>query len=114
MTAPIRLPEIGAGQATLSVSCWLVDTGELVDLGDRVVELVTASSTFDVPAPVAGRLSRIDKPLDAAYWRDHLRHSVLFADSVQHCYDGGSRIFLEVGPNPVLLVVGVGVAADTR
>ena len=58
MTAPIRLPEIGAGQATLSVSCWLVDTGE-------VVELVTASSTFDVPAPVAGRLSRIDKPLDA-------------------------------------------------
>ena len=65
MTAPIRLPEIGAGQAALSVSCWLVDTGELVDLGDRVVELVTASSTFDVPAPVAGRLSRIDKPLDA-------------------------------------------------
>ena len=40
MTAPIRLPEIGAGQAPLSVSCWLVDTGELVDLGDRVVELV--------------------------------------------------------------------------
>ena len=65
MTAPIRLPEIGAGQAALSVSCWLVDTGDLVDLGDRVVELVTASSTFDVPAPVAGRLSLIDKPLDA-------------------------------------------------
>ena len=64
MTAPIRLPEIGAGQAPLSVSCWLVDTGDLVDRGDRVVELVTASSTFDVPAPVAGRLSRIDKPLD--------------------------------------------------
>ena len=64
MTAPIRLPEIGAGQAPLSVSCWLVDTGDLVDRGDRVVELVPASSTFDVPAPVAGRLSRIDKPLD--------------------------------------------------
>ena len=64
MTAPIRLPEIGAGQAVLSVSCWLVDTGDLVDRGDRVVELVTASSTFDVPAPVAGRLARIDKPLD--------------------------------------------------
>ena len=64
MTAPIRLPEIGAGQAPLSVSCWLVDTGDLVDRGERVVERGTASSTFDVPAPVAGGLSRIDKPLD--------------------------------------------------
>ena len=53
-----------------------------------------------------------DKPLDAAYWRDHLRHSVLFADSVQHCYDGGSRIFLEVGPNPVLLGMARRVVPD--
>jgi len=66
MSSPIRLPEIGAGNASLSVSCWLVDTGDLLDQGDRVVELVTAGSTFDVSAPVAGRLSRIDKPLDTA------------------------------------------------
>ena len=64
MGSPIRLPEIGAGHASLSVSCWLVDIGELVDRGDRVVELVTAGSTFDVSAPLAGRLTRIDKPLD--------------------------------------------------
>ena len=66
MSSPIRLPEIGAGNASLSVSCWLVDTGDLLDQGDRVVELVTAGSTFDVSAPVAGRLARIDKPLDTA------------------------------------------------
>ena len=64
MGSPIRLPEIGAGHAPLTVSCWLVETGELVDQGDRVVELVTAGSTFDVAAPLAGRLTRIDKPLD--------------------------------------------------
>ena len=64
MGAPIRLPEIGAGHASLTVSCWLVDIGELVDRGDRVVELVTAGSTFDVSAPLSGRLTRIDKPLD--------------------------------------------------
>jgi pyruvate/2-oxoglutarate dehydrogenase complex dihydrolipoamide acyltransferase (E2) component len=29
-----------------------------------VVELVTAGSTFDVSAPLSGRLTRIDKPLD--------------------------------------------------
>ena len=28
------------------------------------MELVTFGSTFDVPAPVTGRLCRIDKPLD--------------------------------------------------
>ena len=64
MGAPIRLPEIGAGHDSLTVSCWLVDIGELVDRGDRVVELVTAGSTFDVSAPLSGRLTRIDKPLD--------------------------------------------------
>lgn len=66
MSSPIRLPEIGAGDAALSVSCWLVDTGDLLGQGDRVVELVTAGSTFDVAAPVTGRLSRIDKPMDSA------------------------------------------------
>ena len=66
MGSPIRLPEIGAGNSSLSVSCWLVNTGDFLDQGDRVVELVTAGSTFDVSAPVAGRLARIDKPLDTA------------------------------------------------
>ncbi|MBQ18609.1 MAG: biotin attachment protein [Planctomycetaceae bacterium] len=65
MATPIRLPQIGAGSAELSVSCWLVDIGELVDKGDRVIELLTAGMTFDVSAPVSGRLSRVDKPLDS-------------------------------------------------
>tara|TARA_B100000029_G_scaffold354245_1_gene347030 strand:- start:365 stop:610 length:246 start_codon:yes stop_codon:yes gene_type:complete len=63
MGSPIRLPEIGA-TAPLAISCWLVDTGEWVERGDRVVELVTPGSTFDVAAPMAGRLSRIDTPMD--------------------------------------------------
>jgi len=64
MNSPIRLPEVGAGAAPLSVSCWLADTGDFLDRGDPVVELVTFGSTFDVSAPVTGRLCRIDKPLD--------------------------------------------------
>ncbi|MFP6768407.1 MAG: biotin/lipoyl-containing protein [Planctomycetaceae bacterium] len=65
MATPIRLPQVGAGSAELSVSCWLVDIGELVDKGDRVIELLTAGMTFDVSAPVSGRLTRVDKPLDS-------------------------------------------------
>jgi len=66
MPTPIRMPDVAADAASLRVSCWLVDMGDRVEPGDRVVELLTAGMTFDVSAPVAGRLTRINKPLDAA------------------------------------------------
>ena len=62
---PIVLPELDAGGEPPSVSCWLVETGESVEFGDRVVEVLIQGITFDVSAPVAGTLTRIDKPLDA-------------------------------------------------
>ena len=65
METPIRLPVLGSGQSDLSVSCWLIDTGDEVAAGDRVVELLTAGMTFDVSAPICGRLTRIEKPFDS-------------------------------------------------
>lgn len=61
----IRLPELGTGE-TVRVSCWLVEPGDPVDQGDRVVEVLVPGMTFDVPAPVDGVLTRIDKPPDTA------------------------------------------------
>jgi len=54
MQAEIRLPELGAGPAVLSV--WFADAGECVFEGDRLVEVLVAGATFDVPAPATGRL----------------------------------------------------------
>ncbi len=40
--------------------------------------------------------------LDAEYWRRNVRDPVQFALAVLAAYEGGGRVFLEVGPHPVL------------
>jgi len=54
MQAPILLPELGTAPVVLSV--WFADPGEFVYEGDRLVEVLVAGATFDVPAPATGRL----------------------------------------------------------
>ncbi|WP_120007092.1 type I polyketide synthase [Teichococcus vastitatis] len=40
--------------------------------------------------------------LDAAYWWHNLRDPVRFQDAVQAAVDAGARLFIEIGPHPVL------------
>ena len=40
------------------------------------------------------------------YWRRHIRETVQYAASMQTLADAGCRLFLEIGPNPVLLGLG--------
>jgi pyruvate/2-oxoglutarate dehydrogenase complex dihydrolipoamide acyltransferase (E2) component len=54
MQAEVTLPELGAGLVVLSV--WFAEPGELVYEGDRLVEVLVEGATFDVSAPVTGRL----------------------------------------------------------
>jgi pyruvate/2-oxoglutarate dehydrogenase complex dihydrolipoamide acyltransferase (E2) component len=53
MSTPVVLPELG-GAAT--VSLWFVAVGERVLAGDRLLEVLLPGATFDVAAPVSGRL----------------------------------------------------------
>ncbi|MGW4027042.1 acyltransferase domain-containing protein, partial [Streptomyces sp. NPDC005009] len=39
---------------------------------------------------------------DAAYWSDNLRRVVRFADAVRAAAEDGHRLFVEIGPHPVL------------
>ncbi|MGW5312199.1 SDR family NAD(P)-dependent oxidoreductase [Nocardia thailandica] len=39
---------------------------------------------------------------DAAYWCDNVRRPVRFADAIRGLIGAGQRVFLEVGPHPVL------------
>ena len=68
MSQAIVLPDLGAGadESNVRISAWLAEPGEMILQGDRIVELLIPGMTFDVPAPVSGRLTRIDKFLDAA------------------------------------------------
>jgi myxalamid-type polyketide synthase MxaB len=47
-----------------------------------------------------------DEPLDAAYWRDHLRNCVEFEKSIVTAAADGIHAFVEVGPTASLLGMG--------
>ena len=53
--ADVILPDLGA--APLVLSAWFADPGDEVFEGDRLVEVLAAGATFDVPAPATGRLA---------------------------------------------------------
>ncbi|MFC4170272.1 type I polyketide synthase, partial [Teichococcus aestuarii] len=62
-------------------------------------------------APGAGRIGFLSSvtgtklpgaALDAEYWWQNLRAPVRFQAAVQAAVDAGARLFLEIGPNPVL------------
>jgi pyruvate/2-oxoglutarate dehydrogenase complex dihydrolipoamide acyltransferase (E2) component len=65
MLVPILLPELGVRDGSVRISCWLVDLGDRVEAGDRIVEVLVPGITYDVQAPAAGVLARIDKPLES-------------------------------------------------
>jgi acyl transferase domain-containing protein/SAM-dependent methyltransferase/acyl carrier protein len=44
--------------------------------------------------------------LDAAYWRYNLRHTVRFSEAMRAVYEQGYRMFLEIGPSPILVSMG--------
>ncbi len=44
--------------------------------------------------------------LDAAYWRHNLRYTVRYSEAMQKLYDLGYRVFVEIGPAPILVVMG--------
>ncbi len=58
MITELRVPKLGSDPAEpIAVSVWFADEGDEVFEGDGLVELLIGSITFDVPAPVDGRLS---------------------------------------------------------
>ncbi|HZY90917.1 MAG TPA: biotin/lipoyl-containing protein [Gemmataceae bacterium] len=54
MRTPVQLPDLGASAVRLSL--WFAEAGDLVFEGDRLVEVLTDGATFDVAAPITGRL----------------------------------------------------------
>jgi len=50
----------------------------------------------------------------ADYWREHSRRPVRFAESLETLHAAGYRHFLEIGPHPVLSMLGQGCLADPQ
>lgn len=61
---------------------------------------------------VSGRRIDADEIMRPAYWRRHLREPVRFWDSVTSLTRTGCRIFIEIGPRPVLAGMARLIAAS--
>ena len=74
-------------------------------------ESLAAGITYGPPripvvSNVTGRLATNGEPTNAAYWRRHVRQPVRFMDGMRCLDDQGYRLFIEVGPKPILLGMG--------
>jgi len=83
MRTAIVLHDPGIGEQKVEISGWLVEVGDEVIEGDRVLECVTRGATFDVQAPLSGKLIRVTtpvgtqvKPMDILGWLEtgHINH----------------------------------------
>lgn len=69
----------------------------------------TVAGGFALQPPRIPLVSNLSGAIDsragssAEYWRRHVREPVAFEASVRHLVDDGFRVFLEIGPRPVLL-----------
>ncbi len=52
----VKLPELGENITSANISFWHVEEGDVVKENDDLLEVVTEKATFNVPAPVGGKL----------------------------------------------------------
>ena len=71
-------------------------------------------ATLDLVLNGTGKLLDDAHPLDAKYWRRHIRGTVRFADSIRALAERGITTFLEVGPAPVLIGMARECLADSE
>ncbi|MBM4053563.1 MAG: biotin/lipoyl-binding protein [Planctomycetes bacterium] len=59
MKVEVELPEIDGNGDEATVSFWYVEEDEEVEEGEDLVEMITDKTTFNIHAPVTGRLVEI-------------------------------------------------------
>jgi acyl transferase domain-containing protein/acyl carrier protein len=76
-------------------------------------EHAAAKVSFEAPrlrlvSNLTGQVTSAAQMAQPAYWRSQIRETVQYAASMQTLADAGCTVFLEIGPNPVLLGLGRG------
>lgn len=67
---------------------------------------------FPIYANLTGHEAKGDDLVSAAYWRRHIRSTVQCAPAFESMTDAGLRVFLEIGPSPVLSELGPRFGVD--
>jgi len=80
----------------------------------------TVAARYEYSAPRIDMISNLSGAIAGAevacdsYWMRHLREPVRFADGMQALAATGCRTFVEIGPNPNLLAMGMGAVQRLR
>ncbi|MCA9969272.1 MAG: type I polyketide synthase [Anaerolineales bacterium] len=79
----------------------------MLDAFAEVAATVTyAEPRIPLVSDVTGRVAAPGALTQPAYWRQHVRAAVRFADAVQTLHAEGCTHFLEIGPSPTLIGMG--------
>lgn len=74
----------------------------LEEFGRICAEVTYQRPKLGLISNVTGRLAG-DEVCTPEYWRDHVRQPVAFVAGVEALVNDGARLFLEIGPKPVLV-----------
>jgi len=84
--------------------------GALDDMARAAADIPALREAVPVAWNLTGGAALPGGAPDAEYWRRHLREPVRFADGMSRLRAEGHRVFLEIGPHPVLAALA---ARDT-
>ena len=65
MSTPVTMPQLGESVTEGTVTRWLKQVGETVDMDEPLLEVSTDKVDTEIPSPVAGVLHSIEAPDDA-------------------------------------------------
>ncbi|MFF2801421.1 type I polyketide synthase [Streptomyces sp. NPDC058051] len=74
----------------------------LAEFGEIAARLTYREPSIPIVSDVTGQLAVEGQLTDAAYWVEHVRRPVRFADGVRAARDAGASVFVEAGPDGVL------------
>ena len=100
----------GRGHRTTKLSASAAFHSPLLD--PMLADLANAASAIPMRAPRIPIVSNLhgraanEAFVTPSYWADHARQPVRFHDGLRSLVEGGYRIFLEIGPAPVLAGLG--------
>ncbi|MBD0336592.1 MAG: SDR family NAD(P)-dependent oxidoreductase, partial [Cyanobacteria bacterium Co-bin13] len=111
----IQLRERGIGSRTLDVShafhSPLMDP--VLNLFEHTARRIPCQpAQIPLVSNLTGQLLAAEEVLDGAYWRRQAREPVRFGDAIATLHHAGYRVFLEIGPQPILSAMGKRCIAD--
>jgi pyruvate dehydrogenase E2 component (dihydrolipoamide acetyltransferase) len=59
MTQEVCMPKFGMSMLKGEIGEWLVKEGDVIEMGDNIVEIIENKATHTVPAMVSGTLEKI-------------------------------------------------------